>query len=50
MGFSWLFYGYFLYAPVWILLYFAWARYVLAKERRKPAEEDLHPEQSPQSN
>lgn len=43
MGFGWLFYGYFLYAPVWILLYFFWARYVTAKERLRQAEEDVAP-------
>ncbi len=33
MGFHWNFYGYFLYAIVWIVLYFAWAVYMDRKER-----------------
>jgi len=37
MGFGWSFYGYFLYAPAWILGYFLWARYVSDKESREEA-------------
>ncbi len=33
MGFRWNFYGFFLYALVWIVLYFVWAIYMARKEK-----------------
>ena len=34
MGFGWSFYGFFVLAAVWIVLYFAWVAYMDAQERR----------------
>ena len=35
MGFGWSFYGFFLAAAVWLVLYFAWAFRASAPERQK---------------
>jgi len=32
-GFGWSFYGFFLFAAVWIAAYFAWARWMEKRER-----------------
>jgi membrane protein implicated in regulation of membrane protease activity len=37
MGFGWNFYGFFLFAIAWIVLYFAWARYAARRDRRPEA-------------
>ncbi|HEX2442921.1 MAG TPA: hypothetical protein VHJ77_03170 [Vicinamibacterales bacterium] len=39
-GFGWTFYGFFLFCIVWIAGYFAWARWMAAREAR----ERLRPE------
>jgi hypothetical protein len=33
-GFGWNFYGFFLFAALWIAGYFAWARWMAARDRR----------------
>ncbi len=35
MGFGWSFYGFFAAAAVWMVLYFAWALAVDARDRRR---------------
>ena len=34
-GFGWTFYGFFLFCIVWIAGYFAWARWMAAREARE---------------
>ena len=34
MGFGWSFYGFFLYAGVWVCLYFLLARYMNQKDKK----------------
>jgi heme/copper-type cytochrome/quinol oxidase subunit 2 len=35
MGFGWSFYGFFIAAVVWLLLYFAWAFRAAARDRQR---------------
>jgi hypothetical protein len=35
MGFGWSFYGFFVAAVVWLLLYFVWAARAAAHDRRR---------------
>jgi len=37
MGFGWSFYGFFIAAGVWLVLYFAWAFTAAARERERNA-------------
>ena len=37
MGFGWSFYGFFIAAGVWLILYFVWAFKAAAGERRRSA-------------
>jgi hypothetical protein len=36
MGFGWSFYGFFVAAVVWLLLYFVWARRAAVRDPRHP--------------
>jgi hypothetical protein len=34
-GFGWTFYGFFLFCVVWIVGYFAWARWMAGRDRKR---------------
>jgi membrane protein implicated in regulation of membrane protease activity len=38
-GFGWNFYGFFVFAAVWLVVYFSWARW-MTKHERKASERD----------